>query len=555
MMSAAIVRKTTHSRNENRSLYFYETHTAKVAITVSTTLVQALQNPQLYPHTVRAFRVLETHISWVVLTGVYAYKIKKPVNLGFLDFSTLEQREHFCHEELRLNRRFAPQLYLEVVSIRGTLEQPRFDGTEPVIEYAVKMLEFDQQQRVDSLLANNELGIDTMDQFAADLAALHAQASQASQASHETAYGTAKSVWAPMEENFVQIRSAVPDLDVISILEKLEHWCCAEFTRQRELLTERKRGGGVRECHGDLHTRNLVRIDGRILAFDCLEFNANLRWIDVISEIAFLMMDLEACGRSAYAWRFINRYLEHSGDYPGVTLLPLYLTYRALVRAKVACLQASPESHAEFQHYLALAQRYTTPSKPFLIIMQGLSGSGKSTLSQRLADQLGLIRVRSDVERKRMFALDPYAVRSAALESVIYTASVTDSVYRHLATLAQSLLTAGYSTVLDATFLLRVQRDLLRNLAQRLRVPFVILRCHAPNNFLKHAITQRARAGGDASDADVQVLQRQIASQEPLDGTEIAEAIELDVSVNFDVTTLEQRLRRRVDALSSPGFQ
>ncbi len=504
---------------------------------MSTPLIQALQDSQIYPHTVSALRVLETHISWVVLTGTYAYKIKKPVNLGFLDFSTLEQREHFCHEELRLNRRFAPQLYLEVVAIRGTPQQPRFDGADPVIEYAVKMLEFDQRQRVDALLENNELDINSMDSFAVELATLHAQASWATV---DATFGTADTVWAPMAENFAQVRASMPSLDDIGQLEKLEHWSRAEFERRRELLIERKHTHRIRECHGDLHTSNLVRIGKRIVAFDCIEFNASLRWIDVINEVAFLMMDLQARGHSAYAWRFINGYLEHSGDYAGVPLLRLYLAYRAVVRAKVTHLQTSPEALADYHHYLALAQSYTYPAKPFLIIMQGLSGSGKSTLSQPLADQLGMIRVRSDVERKRMFALDPET----------YTAAATDRVYRHLAKLAELLLTAGYSTVLDATFLRRAQRDVLRDLARRLRVPFIILRCHAPRNFLEHAIAQRAHAGGDASDADLQVLQRQIATQDPLDGTEIANTIEVDVSVKIDTSALVLQLRRRLDGRS-----
>jgi len=519
---------------------------------VSTPLIQALQDPRLYPHAVRAFRVLETHISWVVLTGMYAYKIKKPVNLGFLDFSTLEQRRHFCDEELRLNRRFAPQLYLDVVAIHGSPQQPHFDGAGPAIEYAVKMLEFEQPQRVDALLASNALGIESMDQLAADLAALHAQAPQAHA---DTPFGTSDAVWAPMAENFAQMRASALSRDVAEPLQQLEQWSHAEFTRRQDALIERKRAGWVRECHGDLHTRNLVRIDGRIVAFDCLEFNANLRWIDVISEVAFLLMDLEACDRRAFAWRFLNSYLEHSGDYAGVQLLPLYLTYRALVRAKVACLQAQPESHAEFQHYLALAQHYTTPAKPFLIIMQGLPGSGKSTVSRQLADRMGLIRVRSDVERKRMFAREFNVASGARLDSGIYTSSMTDEVYRHLAKLAGLLLTAGYRTVLDATFLQRAQRDLLRDLAQRLHVPLVILHCHAPRSFLEHSIAQRARAGGDASEADMQVLQHQIVTQQPLDGTEIADVIEVDVSTNFDAATLEQRLRRHVVQMSSHGIQ
>ncbi len=519
---------------------------------MSTLLIHALHDPQRYPHAVRTLRLLETHISWVLLTGIYAYKIKKPVNLGFLDFSTLEQRRHFCAEELRLNRRFAPQLYLDMVAIRGTPQQPRFDGDGEVIEYAIKMLEFDQQQRVDALLASDQLSTDGMDSFAAELVALHAQAPRAPA---DASFGAADAVWAPMAENFAQIRATQPRIDVMATLVQLEQWSRAEFTRRQTALAERKRAGAVRECHGDLHTRNLVRIDGRIVAFDCLEFNANLRWIDVISEVAFLLMDLDACGQPARAWRFLNRYLEHSGDYAGVPLLTLYRVYRALVRAKVACLQAPPDAHAEFQKYLALAQRYSTPAQPLLIIMQGVSGAGKSTISQQLADRLSLIRVRSDMERKRLFAGAHNGAFGSRLDNSGYSTEATDAVYRRLATLAESLLTAGHGVVLDATFLQRAQRDLLRDLAQGLHVPFVILHCHAPRRFLEHAITQRAHAGGDASDANLHVLERQLATQQPLDGTEIAQTIAVDVSVNFDAAVLEQRLRMHLQEVSSYRFQ
>lgn len=514
---------------------------------MSTLLIQALQDAQLYPHEVHEFRILETHISWVLLTGKYAYKIKKPVNLGFLDFSTLAQRRYFCGEELRLNRRFAPQLYLDVVAIHGTPQQPRFADGGPVIEYAVKMLEFDQQQRVDILLAKHQLGIDDIERFALDLAALH---SRAPCARAETGFGTAQAVWAPMVENFTQLRALELDRDIISALGKLEQWSRAEFARRQQELSERKRAGHVREVHGDLHTRNLVRIDGRIVAFDSLEFNPDLRWIDVLNEVAFLLMDLEACGRREFAWRFLNSYLEAGGDYAGVRLLPLYLTYRALVRAKIAALQGA-SSHAEFQNYFSQAQRYITPAKPFLIIMQGLSGSGKSTLSRQLADRLGLIRVRSDVERKRMFA----TAGGTGLDKGIYTPAATGAVYQRLAALTETFLTAGFSTVLDATFLQRTQRGLLREVAQRALVPFVIIRCHAPREFLAHAITQRARAGGDVSEADLQVLQHQIATQQALDGTEIAETIEVDMSVRFDVAAVEQQLRKRIAQASSYAFQ
>ncbi len=495
-------------------------------------LIKSLLNPRLYPHPVTRVAVVETHISWVLLTGLYAYKIKKPVNLGFLDFSTLARRRHYCTEELRLNRRYAPELYLDVVAITGTPQQPVWDGVGPVLEYAVKMQEFHQDQRLDSVLAQGALHARDIKALARAVADFHAQAERATAAQ---TWGAADLVFAAVEENFAEIVAhPLPDAE----RQRVDHvhaWNTQRYGELRELLNQRKRDGAVRECHGDLHLRNLVRLESGMAAFDCIEFNDDFRWIDVMSEVAFLLMDLDAHAQPQLAHHFVNAYLEHTGDYGALALRRFYQSYRAMVRAKVACIQwrqhndpADAEAlRAEFHSYLELAERYTQAPRPRLLIMHGLSGSGKSTVSQMLVEQCGFIRVRSDVERKRMHDLAPESASGSGLNAGIYTATVSDQVYVRLATLARDILGAGHAVVVDAAFLKRVQRERFRELAGQAGVVFLIVHCAAPEAQLRERITERARHGHDASEAGMRVLEQQTAAQEPLAASECSHTLSL----------------------------
>ena len=296
-----------------------------------------------------------------------------------------------------------------------------------------------------------------------------------------------------------------------------------ERVRLDALLRSRKRDGFIRECHGDLHLGNLTLIDGRVTLFDCIEFNPELRWIDVISEVAFLIMDLQERGYAGFANRFLNGYLQHTGDYEGIGVLPYYLVYRAAVRAKVAVLraqQAAPASpvlrHArrEYHEYASLAGQYTEPRRPALLITCGLSGSGKSTLAGRLCEQLGLIQLRSDLERKRLAGLAAQDNSRSALGAGLYTPDQTEQTYRRLAQLAAAVIGAGYTALVDATFLQRRHREMFRGLAGDRGVPFAILDCQAPEAELRRRIRQRQAAGADASEANLQVLDAQLAGRE-----------------------------------------
>lgn len=511
-------------------------------------LISALMDASTYPHVVADIRLIETHISWVILTGRYAYKIKKPVSLGFLDFSTLQKRKQYCEEEVRLNRRLAPGIYLGVDSIRGTPANPHIDGEGEILEYAVKMVQFPQQAQLDQMLERGELQPMHMDALAHMVADFHQRIEMADSSSD---YGTPEHVMQPVIDTISQLRRYMEDATSSNLVEALEQWCQTNYSRLRDLFAQRKAQGYVRECHGDMHLRNLAWIDNMPVAFDCIEFNPELRWIDVISEIAFLVMDLDDRQQAQLAQRFLNAYLEHSGDYQGVRLLRFYLVYRALVRAMVDAIRAGQEgiepgekrqAKMEAQGYLKLAQGYTRYSQPQLIIARGLSGSGKSTYSQLLLEQLPAIRIRSDVERKRLYGLKPEQNGHKLIGEEIYSATATERTYQRLRQLAADILDCGYSVIVDATCQKLQQRQNFQELARHGGWPYIILDFTASPDTLRHRVAARH---DDVSDADLRVLELQLASWQPLDDEEFAFAITIDTEQLFDTNTVVEEIRRR----------
>jgi aminoglycoside phosphotransferase family enzyme/predicted kinase len=485
-------------------------------------IVQAMSEPSFYDHHVEEVELIETHISWVFLAGDFAYKVKKPVNFGFLDFSTLAKRRHYCQEELRLNRRFAPQLYLAVKEIGGSLNAPTMDK-KPVLEYAVKMRRFPQNCQLDRMLADNQLHARHITEFATKIAELHQLASSAEAGE---VYGTPGSVIAPLLENFKQIRPFVKGSDISEQLAKLEKWTRKSFENLKPALQQRKAKGFIRECHGDVHLANMAWVDDRPLLFDCIEFTENLRWIDVINDIAFLVMDLDDREQAKLGWSFLNRYLQETGDYQGLTLLNFYKVYRAMVRAKVTCLRLAQghlnetqRSHAEklFQSYLDLAEHYTLAQDTPLIITHGFSGSGKTTFSAQLARVHGGIHIRSDIERKRLHGLAATAESESPIDGGIYGAQAFADTYSRLRDIACMVLRSGLPAIVDATFIRQQQRELFSRLAEELHVPLIILDFPLAEEGLRQRIEQRVRgATKDASEATVEVLDYQLEHEEPL---------------------------------------
>jgi hypothetical protein len=518
-------------------------------------LIQQLLNPDIYPHPVKQTELVETHISWVILTGDYAYKLKKPVNFGFLDFSTLAKRKHYCSEELRLNKRLAPQIYLETVAITGDDDSPQINGSGPVLEYAVKMRQFRQQDQFDRLLSRNQL--DKQDIL--DLSQLIARFHQAAQpASKDSEFGDPEHVYAPAKENFSQIEPLLQNTLELALLREVADWSRGEFNYARAVMDERKRQGLVRECHGDMHLRNIAKYHADIVAFDCIEFNDNLRWIDVISEIAFIEMDLYDRDRRDFANILLNTYLQITGDYPAMRLLRYYLVYRAMVRAKVDCLRAhqkdiGAQEHTktmnEFRHYLSLAKHFTQPAPPFLLITSGLSGCGKTYASTGLMEYLPFVRIRSDVERKRLFGLAPDQASDSAVDSGIYTPQASQKTYARLADLARTILSSQWSVLVDAAFLQQEQRQQFRDLANELRLPFLILHFDAPQSVLIERITHRQLQRSqqqDASEADLQVLAAQMHRLHPPASNELAHTLKIDTSGDLPFAPLAKQIEERL---------
>jgi len=523
--------------------------------TASPPLIAALLQAEVYAHPVHDIQLVETHISWVILTGDYVYKLKKPVNLGFLDFSTLEQRRHCCEEEVRLNRRLAPGLYLGVVAITGTPQQPQLDGAGEVIEYAVRMAQFPQQAQFDRMLARGALEPVHIDAVARLVADFHRRAGVAGPAA---AFGEPEQVFQPVEENILQIRACIQrDSAALEQVAALERWSRDRFEQLRAVIGARKAGGFVRECHGDMHLRNLAWVDGQPLAFDCIEFNPALRWIDVISEVAFLVMDLQDRDQVRLARRFLNAYLEHTGDYAGVSVLPFYLAYRALVRAKVEAIRATQAGLADaerasvlqsFHGYLELARNYTHAGKPVVLVTRGLSASGKTTLTQPLLEQLGAIRVRSDVERKRLFGLHAEADGQAAAGQGIYTPEAGHKTYARLVELADAVLAAGFPVIVDAACLKAEQLTLFRSLAGARGVGFAILEFHAPADVLRARIVQRAKG---ASDANLDILEHQLAGWQELPESDRASCIRIDTQLPLDVMSVQAQIESRAGVVGT----
>ncbi len=483
--------------------------------------IHGLNNPECYPHPVDQIRLIETHISWVILTGRFAYKIKKPVKYSFVDFSTLEQRRWFCEEEVRLNCRLAREVYLGVVPITGTPTNPCIDGEGSPFEFAVKMKQFSADQEIYDILDNENNGEVCVAQLAEEIATFHAHIERAEE---DSIYGHPDRVWQPMKECLEEIPCQNLTQTTQQYLSAVTVWLQTEWQNLSDVFLHRKKTGFVRECHGDLHLGNISMFEGNVCVFDALEFEPRLRWIDVMSEIAFLVMDLEKYGYKDWASVFLNRYLEVTGDYEGLVLLRFYKVYRALVRGKVAGLRLTQlaergmEGELTKRHltgYIGLAHGFITSASSALILMHGVSGTGKTTVSTEIVKAIGAIRIRSDVERKRLFSRKLNLKSQASHQVGLYHSDMTEWTYNYLRELASLLLQARLFVVIDAAFLKQCQRESFMGLANEQACPFVILDVFAPKEVLEERIKRRSRKGRDASDATVEVMKRQLENEEP----------------------------------------
>jgi aminoglycoside phosphotransferase family enzyme/predicted kinase len=479
----------------------------------------------------------ETHLSSLLLAGGHVYKLKKPVALPFVDFSTLARRQAACEEELRLNRRTAPQWYLGVVPVQqadggAVIAAPGQVLPGKVVDWAVRMRRFDNRQTFDRLADEGRLGEAEVDRLAEAVAAF-----QAAQPPLTVAPGHAEATCQAVRDNGVELAALAAPTELAAAVQALQRW---SLTAERPaLMARRAREGRVRDGHGDLHLGNVFWSDGAAVLFDALEFDDRLRQVDTIGELAFTFMDLLAHGLSSQGWRFINATLEASGDWGALPLLAWWAVHRAAVRAKVALLSVPAGAdaatlaagRAKARRYLDVAATLAAPPSPRLVLMMGLSGSGKTAVAGQLARQLGGVRLRSDVERKRLVGLAPTARVDPA--AGLYTAEATRRTYARLLALAEVALQAGVPVVVDAASLHRAERDAVRALAQRLGVPFRLLCCEAPTAVLRQRLADRQAGRRDASDATAEVLAQQLQSTEWPAEDESADLLRLATDVDW----------------------
>ncbi|MFQ4134952.1 AAA family ATPase [Nodosilinea sp. PGN35] len=479
-----------------------------MAVSALPDLIQQMCEPGFYPHPVAApVRLLQTHVSYVLLTGDYAYKVKKPVNFGFLDYSTLEKRRHFCQEELRLNQRGAGPLYLEVVTIGQAADSYQLGSGTPV-EYAVKMVQFPQDTLLSALYDRGELTDSLMQDLAVAVADFHRGAETND---HIRSFGTVEQIRQAFDENYEQTLGYIGGPQTQAQFDETKAYTDQFFVAHADLFERRMAQNWIRACHGDLHLNNICRWRDQLYLFDCIEFNEPFRYVDVMYDVGFVVMDLLSKDCAALATVFLNHYIERTGDWEGVQLLPLYISRQAYVRAKVTSFLLGDPSVDEATKrkatetaagYYRLAWSVCQPRRGAVYFMAGLSGSGKSTTARQLAGQIQAIHLRSDAVRKHLAGV-PLDQRG---DDSLYTPAMTERTYDRLLTLGIALAQAGYPVILDAKY----DRNRLRQSAiervQAVALPLSILHCTAPPEVLEQRVRDRA---GDIADATVTVLHRQ----------------------------------------------
>jgi aminoglycoside phosphotransferase family enzyme/predicted kinase len=476
-------------------------------------VLQVMGSPEVYGLANQTIERIDTHASVVFLAGDNAYKIKKKVKYPFLDFSSLEKRRLALVNELRLNRRTAPQIYLDLIPITSTEGgDVSLGGTGAVIEWALCMRRFDQDRLYDRMAAEGRLPLAAMPRLAAKIVELHRGADR-TLTPEQAVLPLARII----EDNLVAF-AGKDEIVPADIQAQLRDGSRSALAALAPSLEARARGGFVRHCHGDLHLRNIVEIEGEPVLFDALEFDDGLANIDVLYDLAFLLMDLGARGLVDHANALLNSYLETSGDTANLIALralPLFLSMRAMIRAKVELLRADQgpkqgrdEARSRAHDYCLLARDYLEVRAPRLIAMGGLSGSGKSTVARMLAPRIGsfpgAVHIRSDVERKRMFGV-PFEVK---LPPSAYALEVTELVYAACGKRAALALEGGQTAIVDAVQAKEVEREALSALAAKMGVAFTGIWLEAPRAMLRQRVGTRK---GDVSDAAPEIVDRQLA--------------------------------------------
>ena len=493
-------------------------------------LIEQMKQPEFYPHPVtEPIELIQTHISYVLLTGDYAYKIKKAINFGFLDFSSLDKRQHFCQEEIRMNQAIAPEIYLEVLPLTQTGDKFILDGKGEPVEYTIKMRQFPQEKLFSQMFAAGEITEKHLEELGKLVADFHAKTVTNN---YIRSFGEIPKVKEAFDENYQQTEKYIGGPQTQQQFDETQEFTDNFFAQRQELFKRRRERDKIRECHGDLHLRNICLWQDKIQLFDRIEFNEPFRFVDVMYDVAFAMMDLDARGRSDFGNIFLNTYVEQTGDWEGLQILPLYLSRQAYVRAKVTSFllddpaiddRSKQEATKTAANYYRLAWEYAQSKQGRLILMSGLSGSGKTTVARELAKRIGAIHIRSDAVRKHLAGI---SLNQRGTDD-LYTPQMSEKTYARLLELGIMLAKEGFPVILDAKYDRLSLRSQAIAQAQSHQLPLKILHCTAPIEVLSDRLGGRSQ---DISDATPDLLKQQQASAEDFTNSEQSYLINIDTA-------------------------
>jgi len=489
------------------------------------TIVTALQNPEIYPEQPRKVELVQTHVSAIFLTGEHVYKVKKPVDFGFLDFTTLEKRKYYCHQEVELNRRLCPEVYLGVVEIRSRKGQIFLgEGEGEIIEYAVLMKQLPQDCMMDRQLARGGITSALLRKIAAKVALFHANAATNTEIS---SYGGIETIRKNVEENFTQTEKYVSLSLSSATFQDIRENNRLFMQAKLPLLQKRISSGKIRDCHGDLHLQHVCLTD-EILIFDCIEFNQRFRYSDVAADIAFLLMDLDFHGYPLLSAELAASYLDMSRDWPLFLLLNFYKSYRAYVRGKVISfrlddtgISAEEKDSAlqEARRYFRLAQHYAKKlTRPALFITSGLIGTGKSTVARALSGALDLKWLSSDIIRKELAHLSPQEKRFEKFHQGIYSPDFSRKTYQTILDRAKAHLAFGSSVVIDASFKKNMDRKEAWSLARQMDADFLLIECQCSEEEIRKRLARRASDEKQSSDGRWEIFAEQKSDFEKVEG-------------------------------------
>ncbi len=491
-------------------------------------ILKSLLSPSAYPVRTRTVELIQTHVSWLFLTDTHVFKLKKPVNFGFLDFSTLELRRFYCYEELRLNQRLCPDIYEKVIALCKTADGEAFFGDGEAIEYAVMMKRLPADRMLDRLVDGGRILDEEIRSVALEISTFH---SNAPTSSYISKFGSLEQIRCNWEENFEQTLQFQTSTLPTSVRNIIRTYVETFTDLQRILFTERVEKGFIRECDGDIHLGNICLLNTKAYIFDCIEFNERFRFSDTAADIAFLLMDLDFHLRPDLADAALSTYITASGDANLTKLITFYKIYRAFVRGKVDSLQlfdagieqkdrAAAEKRAI--RYFRLAQGYCLRYRltPTLFITCGTMGCGKSTLAGQLAFELGLSLFNSDITRKRLAGLTPETSVQVSFGEGLYSQVMTHGTYRQLEQLADTVLASGHSVVIDAGFGSVAERAAFARLAAFHHAGFVILYIQCDSDEQKRRLRERVSGDVSVSDGRVELLDQQESLFDPPDSLE-----------------------------------